>query len=229
MADSKSIKNWLEDERPREKMIQKGAASLTDAELLAILISSGTKERSALDLARDILILANNNILELGRLSISELQKVKGIGMARAITISAALEIGRRRQTKEGTDLPKIISSKDASQILIPMLQDLSHEIFVVIYLNSANKFIKAEKISDGGSSTVLVDIRLALKNAIMLNAAKIIIAHNHPNADAKPSMQDKSITEKIKEATQVLDIKLIDHLIIAGNKYFSFTDEGLL
>jgi DNA repair protein RadC len=222
-----SIKNWAQDDRPREKMMQRSAGALTDAELLAILISSGTKEKSALDLARDILSLADNNLHELGRLSVQELQKTKGIGQARAITIAAALELGRRRQSGEGLQRQTIVTSKDAAQIIIPLLRDLNHEAFCVLYLNQANKLIKSEIISTGGLTGTVADTRLILKNALMHNSNQIIVAHNHPSGNKQASSADKELTQKLKEAASLMDIKLLDHLIITGNDYTSFTDEG--
>jgi len=229
MGISNSIKNWTEEDRPREKMLIRGVASLSDAELLAILIASGTREFSALDLARQILALAQNNIVELGKLTIPELQKVKGIGEARAITISAALEIGRRRQTKENINRVSIVSSKDAAGILMPYLQDLSTESFYVLYLNHSQKYIKSEKVSDGGISATIADIRIILKKALLYNSNKIIIAHNHPSGSKKPSESDKILTNRIKDAAAIMDIQLVDHIIIVGNEYVSFADEGLI
>ncbi|RYE25533.1 MAG: DNA repair protein RadC [Sphingobacteriales bacterium] len=224
-----SIKNWAEDERPREKMLMKGAGSLSDAELLAILISSGTKEKSALDLAREVLEQAHNNIQQLGRLSLVELQKTKGIGEARAITIAAALELGRRRQMSEGLQKPTIGGSADAAEIFLPLLQDLNHEAFCVLYLNHANKVLRHELISHGGMTATVADIRIILKNALLNNANKIIIAHNHPSGNLKPSTADKDLTKKIKEAASWMDIQMLDHQIIAGNSYLSLADEGLI
>jgi len=229
MNEFKSIKNWSEDERPREKVLQKGMSALTDAELLAILISSGTKEKSALDLAREILDLAHKNLLELGRLSVTELQKVKGIGEARAITICAALEIGRRRQIGEGIDRVKVVSSKDAAALVMPLLQDLNHEAFYVVYLNQANRFIRSEKIADGGMTAAVADTRIILKNALMFNSNSIILAHNHPSGNKTPSEADKVLTMKVKEAARIMDIRLMDHIIIAGSSYLSMADEGLI
>ena len=226
---SNSIKNWAQDDRPREKMLQRTAGALTDAELLAILISSGTKEKSALDLARDILLLANNNLHELGRLSVQELQKTKGIGQARAITIAAALELGRRRQSGEGLQRQTIVTSKDAAQIIIPLLRDLNHEAFCVLYLNQANKLIKSEIISTGGLTGTVADTRLILKNALMHNSNQIIVAHNHPSGNKQASSADKELTRKLKEAASLMDIKLLDHIIVCGTEYTSFTDEGLM
>lgn len=229
MNESKSIKNWTEDERPREKMLQKGAAALTDAELLAILISSGTKEKSALDLARDILGMANNNLKELGRLNVLELQKVKGIGEARGITICAAMELGRRRQISEGLERITIQSSKEAASIVLPLLQDLNHEVFCVIYLNQARRVLKYELISSGGITSTVVDVRMILKNCLLYNANQMIIAHNHPSGSTKPSVADKELTNRLSEAAKLMDIKLLDHLIIAGGQYLSLSDEGIM
>jgi len=229
MNPSNSIKNWAEDERPREKMLQKSAASLTDAELLAILISSGTKEKSALDLAREILALANNNLQQLGRLSVLELQKTKGIGEARAITIAAAMELGRRRQMSAGLERATITKSADAVEIVIPLLGDLNHEVFCVLYLNQANKVLRHEVISSGGLTGTVADIRIVLKNALLQNANQLIIAHNHPSGNNKVSAADKDLTKKLKEAAALMDIKLLDHLIVTGTTYLSFADEGLI
>ncbi|MES2703587.1 MAG: DNA repair protein RadC [Bacteroidota bacterium] len=228
MSESNSIKNWTEDERPREKMLQKGAAALADAELLAILIGSGTPKRSAVDLARDILALANNNLRELGRLSIPELQKVKGIGEARGITIAAAMELGRRRQVSEGLDRPAVHSSKDAAAIIVPLLQDLNHEVFCVLYLNHASKVLRHEMISSGGSTATVVDVRMILKNCLLYNANQIVVAHNHPSGNKKASESDKHLTRKIIDAAALMDIKLLDHVIVAGHEYLSMADEGL-
>lgn len=227
MSNSKSIKNWSEDERPREKMLLKGAAALSDAELLAILISSGTAKRSALDLARDTLGLADNNLRELGRLSIADLKKIKGIGEARAITICAALELGRRRQVSEGLERANVNSSSKAAQIIMPLLQDLNHEVFCVVYLNQASRFLKHELLSSGGLTATVVDPRMILKNCLQLNASNIIIAHNHPSGSLKPSEADKLLTIRLREAAAIMDIKLVDHLIIGGGTYLSMADEG--
>lgn len=224
-----SIKNWAEDERPREKLMQKGPSALSDAELLAILISSGTKEKSALDLAREILALANNNLQELGRLNIKQLQKTKGIGEARAITIASALELGRRRQVSEGLQRAVIGKSADAAAIVMPLLQDLNHEAFCVLYLNQANKVLRHEIISSGGLTSTVADIRMILKNALLNNANRLIVAHNHPSGNRTPSREDKEMTEKLKEAAIMMDIQLLDHIIVAGTGYLSMIDEGLL
>jgi DNA repair protein RadC len=227
MYETKSIKNWSEDERPREKMQQKGASALTDAELLGILIGSGTVKRSAVDLARDILELAKNNLRELGRLNIQELQKVNGIGEARAITICAAMELGRRRQMSEGLERPAIQKSRDAADIVMPMLQDLNHEEFCVLYLNHASRLIRCERLSSGGMTGTVVDVRMVLKNCLLNNANQIIMAHNHPSGTRKPSEADKSLTKRMLDAAALMDIRLIDHLIVAGHDYVSMADEG--
>lgn len=229
MPETKSIKNWTEEDRPREKMLKKGAAALTDAELLAILISSGTIKRSALDLAREILGLANNNLREMGKLNVMELQKVKGIGKARAITICAAMELGRRRQVGEGVDRVMINSSADAAHIIMPLLQDLNHEVFCIVYLNHASKYLKHEIISSGGMSATVVDVRMILKNCLLYNANQFIMAHNHPSGSKKPSEADKRLTAKIGEAAAVMEIRLADHIIIAGSEYLSMADEGII
>ncbi len=229
MNQPNSIKNWAEDERPREKLLHKSPAALTDAELLAILISSGTKERSALDLARDILQLANNNLHDLGRLDVAALQQPKGIGEARAITIAAALELGRRRQAAAGVTRPVIKQSKDAAEILIPLLRDLAHEVFYVLYLNNSNKVIRSENIGKGGLNSTVADIRIILKNTLLNNATKIIVGHNHPSGNLKASREDIAMTMKLKESANMMDIKLLDHIIVGGNDYCSMADDGLI
>lgn len=229
MNEFVSIKNWQEDDKPREKMMARGAAALTDAELLAILISSGTRERSALDLARDILAMAHHNLRELGRLSLKELQKTKGIGEARAITIAAAMELGRRRQTTESLERTAIRSSRDAAEIVMPLLQDLTHESFCAVYLNHANKVLKTEMVSNGGLTGTVADIRIILKNALLATASNLIVAHNHPSGNKTPSEADRQITRKLRESAALMDMKLIDHIIVAGHDYYSFGDEGLV
>lgn len=229
MSESNSIKNWAEDDRPREKLLTKGAVALSDAELLAILIGSGTRERSALDLARDILAIAEGNLLQLGRVGVLELQKTKGIGEARAITITAALELGRRRQSAEGLQRQVLSKSSDAADIVLPLMKDLNHEVFCVLYLNQANRLIKHEIISTGGMTGTVADVRIILKNALLYNANKLIIAHNHPSGNATPSEGDKELTQKLREAAEWMDMRLLDHIIVAGNNYISMSDEGLI
>ena len=227
MNEFNSIKNWLEDDRPREKMIQKGASALTDAELLAILIATGSREKSAVGLAREVLELAHNNLRELGRLGVQELQKINGIGPAKAITISAAMELGRRRQISEGLERMTLLTSIDAVDVIMPLLQDLNHEAFFVMYLNHANKLIKTELVSNGGLTSTIVDIRIILKSALLYSACKLIIAHNHPAGSKQPSAADMSLTRKLSDSALLMDIELIDHIIIAGNEYLSMKDDG--
>ena len=202
---------------------------MTDAELLAILISSGTREKSALDLARETLDLAHKNLRELGRLNVRELQKIKGIGQARAITICAAMELGRRRQVSEGPDRTSVNNSAMAAKIIMPHLQDLNHEVFYVLYLNHASRLVREETVSSGGLTATIADTRMILKNCLLYNASQIIVAHNHPSGSKKPSEADRLMTTRLKEAALLMDIKLIDHLIIAGSEYLSMADEGLV
>ncbi len=229
MDTGNSIKNWAEDDRPREKMLQKGAAALSDAELLGILIATGTRERSAIALARDVLALSGNNLHELGRLSVQQLQQVKGIGRAKAITISAALELGRRRQT--GDTAPRLVikTSRDAANIVIPLLRDLNHETLCVLYLNNSNKFTRHELVSTGGLSATVIDKRVILKNCLLHNAPKIILAHNHPSGAKDPSKADIDMTRDLKTAAALMDIQLLDHIIVAGTDFVSLADEGLM
>jgi DNA repair protein RadC len=224
-----AIKNWAEDEKPREKLLEKGPASLSNAELLGILINSGTRSRSAIDLARDVLEMAHNNLQELGRLSVAELQKTKGIGKARAITIASALELGRRRQLNEVPAKPVITKSIEAARIFIPLMADLPHEVFGVIYLNQASRLIKHEILSSGGLTSTVVDVRMILKNALLCNASQIVIAHNHPSGSLDPSRADQDLTNKLKTAAIWMDIRVIDHLIIGQTSYFSMADGGYM
>ncbi len=229
MRRRSGIKSWPEDEKPREKLLHKGAGSLSDAELLAILIGSGTVKRSALDLARDALALADQNLYELGRLSVADFQKVKGIGTARAITIAAALELGRRRQINEGLQRPSVRTSRDAADIVLPLLSDLNHEVFCVLYLNQSNRVLRHELISSGGLTGTVADIRMILKNALLCHANGLILAHNHPSGNPSPSQADKDLTRRIKEAALLMDIRLLDHLIVAHTICFSMQDEGMI
>lgn len=223
------IKSWSEDDRPREKLQQKGAANLSDAELLAILIGSGTAQKSALDLARDILLLADKNLSQLGRLSLRELQQVKGIGIAKAISISAALELGRRRQMQPVLNRKLITGFDDVKELLLPLLQDQSQEVFCVLYLGAAGNLIRHEFISVGGLTATVADIRIILKNALLQQASRLIVAHNHPSGNPRPSEADKKLTQKLKAAAASMDIELVDHVIVAGQHATSFVHEGLL
>lgn len=220
------ITQWHEDDRPREKLLQKGAAALTNAELLAILIQNGTRSKSALDLAKEILQLSQQNLELLGRLTIKEMQTIKGIGSAKAIILQAAMELGRRRQA-EKVVLQAISSSKVAAEMLYPIIMDKPHEAFTIMYLNNANKVIQIEIVSEGGITATVVDIKVILKKALLHLASKIILAHNHPSGNLTPSTADKNITQKIKAAAQTLEIDVLDHLIIGRNEYYSFADEG--
>ena len=229
MDPKTGIKSWAEDDRPREKLLAKGATALSDAELLAILIASGTKEKSAVDLSREVLMLANNNLNQLGKLNLNEFQHVKGIGEARAITMIAAMELGRRRQIGAVLDRPIIKTAKDASELLFPLLQDLNYEMFCVLYLNNAQSLIKHEFVSSGGLTATVVDIRLILKNALLCQSSKIIVAHNHPSGNKQASESDKKLTKQLKEAAAIMDIQLIDHIIIAGKEFTSFANAGYI
>ncbi|MEE4248498.1 MAG: DNA repair protein RadC [Kangiellaceae bacterium] len=224
-----SIKDWADDDKPREKLLQKGRAVLSDAELIAILIGSGSREESAVDLSKRILASVGNNLNELGKLSIKQLMQFKGIGEAKAITIAAAMEFGRRRRGEEAQKIEKINSSKDAFELLQPLIGELPHEEFWLLYLNNSNKVLHKEQLSKGGMTGTLVDVRLVMKHALEHGAVGCILAHNHPSGTLRPSRPDKEITQKLKAAGQALDIKVLDHLIIAQNTYFSFADEGIL
>ena len=224
-----SIKQWAAEDQPREKLVLHGARVLSDAELLAILIGSGTRELSAVELARKILLLSSNNLTDLGKLSVKELTKVKGVGEAKAITIMAALELGRRRDGLEPESKRKITSSSDASSLFISFLADIPHEEFWIAYLNRSNKLIEKSILSRGGISGTVIDVKIIMKKAVELLASSIVICHNHPSGNLQHSNEDLKITRKIIEAAEILDIKLLDHIIVAGNKYFSFADEGLL
>ena len=224
-----SIKNWNQDDRPREKLLTKGKAALSDAELVAILIASGSKNESAVDLSKRILASVENNLNALGKLSIKQLTAFKGIGEAKAITIAAAMELGRRRRGEEALEKRKITSSKSVFELMQPIIGELQHEEFWIIYLNYSNKVIQKNQLSKGGITGTLVDVRLVLKNALEVGATGLILAHNHPSGTLKPSDADKQITNKLKVAAISLDINVLDHLIITENAYFSFADEGLL
>lgn len=224
-----SIKNWALDDRPREKLISKGIDSLSDAELIAILISSGNREESAVELSKRILISSDNSLNLLGRNSVNDLMKFKGIGEAKAITIVAALELGKRRKLSEIIDNGQIKESIDVYEYFYPTLGDLVHEEFWILMLNNNNKIIEKRKIGQGGISETTVDVRIILKYAIEKNTVKLILCHNHPSGNKKPSNADILITNKIKDAANVMEIKVIDHLIICGKEYYSFADEGLI
>ncbi|MEZ4858250.1 MAG: DNA repair protein RadC [Flavobacteriaceae bacterium] len=224
-----SIKSWNEDDRPREKLLLKGRAALSDAELIAILIGSGSREESAVSLSQRILASVENNLSELGKVSIQNLIQFKGIGEAKAITIAAALELGRRRRGEEALQKKKITSSASVFELMQPVIGELAHEEFWVVYLNNSNKVLQTSQLSKGGITGTVVDTRLAFKNALQLGAVAIILAHNHPSGTLKPSQADIQLTKKLKVAGESLDIKVLDHLIVTEKAYFSFADEQML
>ncbi len=223
------IKTWAEADRPREKLQLKGKASLSDAELLAILLGSGSQNETAVSLAQRILQSASNNLTELGKRNITELQKFKGIGEAKAITIVAAMELGRRRQQTNYLKKPKITCSLDTYHIVAPTLIDLSHEEFWILLLNRRNSVIGKEQISIGGSSSTVVDAKIVFRKAIEKQATALILCHNHPSGNLNPSNHDIDLTKKLKNAGEMLDIQVLDHLIVSERGYFSFADEGMI
>lgn len=225
-----TIKQWAEDDRPREKMLNKGVGVLSNAELLAILIGSGTQTETAVDLAKRLLQKYSNDLFELGKLSPNELAKqVKGIGKAKAVAISAALELGKRRRLLLPKQLESIKSSTSVAEEFYPIMSDLAHEEFWVLLLNKANKQIGKYKISSGGISSTIVDSRIILKYAIENLASNVVLVHNHPSGSLSPSRDDIELTKKIIIGCKALDIIVLDHIIIGQNKYYSFSDEGLL
>ena len=229
--DSKplNIKDWNPEDRPREKLLLKGTSALTEAELIAILIGSGTAKTSAVELAKKILLMGNNSLNELARLTVKDLIKIKGIGEAKAITIVAALELGRRRKEHDPEEKPKINSSNDAFDLLKGDFMDLPHEEFWVLLLNRANRVVKKKRISEGGVSGTVADPKIIYKLALKDLASNVIVAHNHPSDNMMASQTDIDLTKKLKEAGRFLEIQLLDHLIISNQKYFSFADEGLI
>ncbi len=224
-----SIKSWALDDRPREKLMIKGKSVLSDAELIAILIGSGNREESAVALSKRILLSVDNDLNSLAKLSVEELMKFKGIGEAKAISIVTALEFGKRRQFEHKKIVSKIKSSTDVSLIMQPLIGDLQHEEFWVLFLNNSNKVLAKQQLSKGGLTATFVDVRLLYKRALELSAVGIIVCHNHPSGKLKPSSSDIDLTNKILAAGKTLDIKLLDHLIITEKAYFSFADEGIL
>jgi len=224
-----SIKQWAKDDQPREKLLLRGAENLSNSELLAILIHHGTREKTAVDLAKDILKRGKDNLNELGKLSIKELMKTRGIGEAKAITIAAAMELGRRRQASLSLERAVVASSGDIAQYLQSVLKDYRHEVFAVIFLNMANKVRHFEIISEGGITGTVADPRIILKKALEEDAVSIILCHNHPSGSLRPSRADEDLTAKIKEAARFFDIRVVDHIIVSENGYYSFADEGIL
>jgi len=224
-----SIKNWAEDDQPREKLLHKGPAALSNAELIAILIGSGNTDESAVELSKRIMMEVNDNFADLARLTIQDLQKYKGIGEAKAITIAAALEMGRRRNTSILNEKPQAKDSKTAFLLLQKELGDLNYESFCILLLNRANKVLKTIKISDGGITGTVVDLRKVFKMALDNNATSIILGHNHPSGQITPSEADIQLTKKIKEAGVMLDLPVLDHIIVGDGNYYSFADEGIM
>ncbi|MFB9077430.1 DNA repair protein RadC [Flavobacterium procerum] len=222
------ITNWSEDDRPREKLMLKGKSVLSDAELIAILIGSGCRNESAVDLSKRIL-KSVENLNALGKMTISQLTNFKGIGEAKAITIIAALELGRRRREEDAVELKKITSSKIAFEMMQPIIGELPHEEFWVLFLNNSNKVISKSQLSKGGIAGTIVDVRLIFKPALENGATGLILCHNHPSGNVMPSEADRQMTKKIKTAGENLDVKVLDHLIITESKYYSFADEGIL
>ena len=223
-----SIKFWAEDDKPREKLMLKGKQALSDAELIAILIGSGSRNESAVDLSKRILKSVDNNLNALGKLSLKQLMEFKGIGEAKAISIAAAMELGRRRREEETIELKKITSSKAVFEIMQPIIGELPHEEFWVLYLNNSNKVIYKAQLSKGGITGTVVDVRLIFKTALEQNATSIILSHNHPSGKLQASDADLQITKKLKTAGEQLDVKVLDHIIITENGYLSFQDEGI-
>lgn len=224
-----SIKYWAEDDKPREKLMLKGKAALSDAELIAILIGSGSRNESAVELSKRILASVDNQLGALGKLSLQQLMQFKGIGEAKAISIAAAMELGRRRREEAGPDLKQITSSRAVFDIMQPIIGDLPHEEFWIIYLNNSNKVIYKSQLSKGGITGTLVDVRLVFKTALEHAAVAIILVHNHPSGVLKASEPDKQITRQLKAAGHALDIKVLDHVIITEKSYLSFADDGIL
>ncbi len=224
-----TIKNWALDDRPREKLLQKGKLSLTDAELIAILIGSGSREESAVELSKKILFNNQNSLNVLGKLSVGQLTQFKGIGEAKAISIIAAMELGRRRRSEDAIEYVNVSSSNSVFEVLHPILGELPHEEFWILYLNNSNKIIEKFQISKGGITGTLVDVRITLRKALELGAVSLILAHNHPSGNLTPSEADKQLTKKLKTAAESMDIKILDHLIVTEKSYFSFADEGLM
>ncbi|MBC7887159.1 MAG: DNA repair protein RadC [Ferruginibacter sp.] len=224
-----SIKNWAMDDRPREKLSNKGPGALSDSELLAILINNGHKEKSAIDLAKAILQMGNNNLNELGKLTLKEFQKVKGIGEAKAITVAAALELGRRRHAAAYLEKTVVRKSRDIAEYLRANIKDYSYEVFGVLFLNKGNKINRFEIISRGGITGTVADPRVILKKALEEDATSLVLCHNHPSGNLKPSRADEELTHKIKEAAKYFDIVVMDHIIVSEEGFYSFADEGIL
>ncbi|HUQ67680.1 MAG TPA: DNA repair protein RadC [Flavitalea sp.] len=224
-----SIKYWAKDDQPREKLRSKGAQLLTDSELIAILIGKGTRKQNAVELAKELLKLGKNNLAELGKIPVKELMKLSGIGLTKAITISAALEIGRRREASTLIDRVLVKSSKEIATYIKSLLRDLQNEVFGVVFLNRANRIKHYEVISVGGITGTVADPRIIFKKALAEDAVSIILFHNHPSGNIQPSKADEDLTKKIISAGTLFDIRVLDHIIVSEYGYFSFADEGLI
>ena len=225
----KTIKHWAADDRPREKMIEKGKGALSNAELMAILIGSGCDDLSAVELSRQILGSVNDNLYDLSKLSLEELMQHKGIGKAKAVSIAAALELGRRWSLTSPDERHSVKNSQEAYERFLTLIDDPSKEHFLVAYLNRANKIIKVERISTGGITSTMADPKVIFKSAMLKEATAIMVCHNHPSGIARPSAEDKKLTDKLVQAGKILDIRVLDHLIIGENSYFSFAEHGLI
>lgn len=223
------ILQWAVDDQPREKLRTKGAMSLSDAELLSIIIRNGTKNKSAFEIAQEILHLCKNNLLELGRLTVQDLMRIRGMGMTKSIMVMAALELGRRRHASDLLPKPVINSSADIARYLQTRFQDLNHEIFAVVFLNRGNRITHIEIVSSGGLTGTVADPRIILKKALEEEAVSIILCHNHPSGNLKPSRADEDLTYRIRDAAKLFDIRLLDHVIVSSEGWFSFSDDGLL
>ena len=224
-----SIKEWSQSDRPREKLLEKGKKALTDAELMAILIGSGSREESAVSLCKRILASVDNNLNNVSRLTVAQLTKFKGIGQAKAITIVAGLELGRRQQLQETPIQPVIKSSNTVFTYMQPLLGNLEHEEFWVLFLNNSNKVLQRKMMSSGGQTGTFIDVKLIFKSALEISAIAIILCHNHPSGKLTPSQADLQITEKIKQGAETLSLKVLDHLIVTEKDYYSFADNGVL
>jgi DNA repair protein RadC len=223
------ISQWAENDRPREKLLNKGVSALSDAELIAILLGSGSRNESAVELAKRILLHADNSLHKLARFSTEAFCKFQGVGTAKAVSLVAAMELARRRSNRSADVVMRIKSSSDAFDVVAPTLKDLNHEEFWVVLLSQANKVIGLKKISMGGIAGTVTDVRIIMKEAVMVSAPAIILAHNHPSGNIEPSFADENITKKIKEGAALLDIRVLDHIIVGGDAYYSFADEGKL
>jgi len=221
------IKCWAEEDRPREKLLSKGKSALTTAELLSILLRTGTARKTAVEIAKELLVLCHHNLSTLAKLSIDDISEIKGIGTAKAISIIAALEIGRRRRSASALILPEIHSSQMGYEFILPFLEDLPHEEFWVVYLNKKNRVLRSEAISRGGISETVVDNKIIFSHALKSLASSIILFHNHPSGSPNPSHADLQVTKRIIQASKLLDIKVLDHIIVGDQCYYSFGDEG--